>query len=140
MGSAYGVRPVPPRTTTARLCVLAAYAAVAVVFTWPLAAHLGTRFTGPVTGDTGVYVWNQWVFQHELLDHRSLPYFTNTLFGPGRIANLSLHNYTTFQNLLALPLIRVLGVVTTFNVVYLIMSVLTAYSAFLLAYRVTHRV
>ena len=123
-----------------RFGVLATYAAVAVSFTWPLAAHLGTHFTGPVTGDTGVYVWNQWVFQHELLDHRSLPYFTDTIFGPGHVANLSLHNYTTFQNLLALPLIRLLGVVTTFNLVYLIMVVVTAYATFLLAYRVTARI
>jgi hypothetical protein len=54
---------------------------VSVIFTWPLATHLGTHFTGSVTGDTAVYVWNQWVFQHEVLDHRSLPYFTDTIFG-----------------------------------------------------------
>jgi hypothetical protein len=124
----------------ARLGVLAAYVGVSVIFTWPLVTHLGTHFTGPVTGDTAVYVWNQWVFQHEVLDHRSLPYFTDTIFGSQRIANLSLHNYTTFQNLLALPLIRLLGVVTTFNVVYLIMVVVTAYATFLLAYRVTERI
>jgi hypothetical protein len=124
----------------ARFGVLAAYVCVSVIFTWPLVTHLGTHFTGPVTGDTAVYVWNQWVFQHELLDHRSLPYFTDTIFGSQRIANLSLHNYTTFQNLLALPLIRLFGVVTTFNVVYLIMVVLTAYATFLLAFRVTRRV
>src|SRR5215216_6528859 len=94
------LRPVSPRATAGRLGVLVAYAAVAVIFTWPLAAHLATQLTGPVTGDTAVYVWNQWVFQHELLDRRSLPYFTDTLFGPGRVADLSLHNYTTFQNLL----------------------------------------
>jgi hypothetical protein len=124
----------------ARFGVLVAYACVSVIFTWPLVTHLGTHLTGPVTGDTAVYVWNQWVFQHELLDHRSLPYFTDTIFGSQRTANLSLHNYTTFQNLLALPLIRILGVVTTFNVVYLIMVIVTAYATFLLAYRVTQRV
>jgi len=87
-----------------------------------------------------VYVWNQWVFQHELLDHHRLPYFTDSIFSLTTDANLSLHNYTTFQDLLALPLIRVLGVVTTFNVVYLLMVVLTAYATFLLARHVTGRV
>ena len=119
---------------------MAAYAAVALVMTWPLALHLGTQLTGPPGGDTGVYIWNQWVFQHELLEQRSLPYFTTTIFSmTGRPADLSLHNYTTFQNLIALPLVGALGVVATFNVVYLIMTVLTAYMTFLLARHVTGR-
>lgn len=118
--------------------VIASYVLCAIVFTWPLVLHLGSHLTGPPTGDTGVYVWNQWVFQHELLEQRRLPYFTDRIFSLSpRIANLSLHNYTTFQNLLALPLMGAFGVVATFNLVYLAMSVLTAYCAFLLAKRVT---
>ena len=117
--------------------VLLAYAAVAVAFSWPLSAHLQTHLTGSVGSDTGVYVWNQWVFRHELVDNRSLPYFTGVLFGPDHLTDLSLHNYTTFQNLIAVPLAGVLGVVETFNIVYLLMVVLTAYSTFLLARHVT---
>ena len=117
--------------------VVLAYAAVAIAFTWPLAANLGTRLTGGTGGDTGVYVWNQWVFRHEFRDNGSFPYFTETLFGAERPANLSLHNYTRFQNLLAAPLIGRFGVVTTFNLVYLSMMVLTAYVTFLLARHVT---
>jgi hypothetical protein len=116
-----------------------AYAAVAVLFTWPLALHLGTALTGGTGGDTGVYVWNQWVFRHELVENGSFPYFTDTLFGPNNQANLSLHNYTRFQNLLAVPLARYFGVVTTFNIVYLLMTVLTGYTTFLLARHVTRR-
>ena len=119
---------------------LAGYVVVALVFVWPLPLHLDTHLTGPPDGDTGVYVWNQWVFQHEVLEDRHLPYFTERIFSLGRRANLSLHNYTTFQNLVALPLVGVLGVVATFNVVYLLMTVLTAYMAFLLARHVTGRV
>ena len=48
-----------------RLGVALGYVAVAIIFTWPLALHLGTRLTGDPGGDTGVYVWNQWVFQYE---------------------------------------------------------------------------
>jgi hypothetical protein len=114
-----------------------AYAAVAIAFTWPLAANLGTRLTGGTGGDTGVYVWNQWVFRHEFRDNGNLPYFTDTLFGAERPANLSLHNYTRFQNLIAAPLIGWFGVVTSFNLVYLMMTVLTAYTTFLLARHVT---
>jgi hypothetical protein len=118
---------------------LAAYVVVALVFSWPLPLHLGTHLTGDPGGDTGVYVWNQWVFRHELLDHGRLPYFTDSIFSLTRNANLSLHNYTTFQDILAIPLIPLLGVVATFNVVYLLMTVLTAYCTFLLAKHVTGR-
>jgi hypothetical protein len=118
---------------------LVAYVATAVAFSWPLALHLSTTLTGPPDGDTGVYVWNQWVFQHEVLVHRRLPFFTHSIFSLTDEANLSLHNYTAFQNLLALPLSGVLGVVATFNVVFLLMSVLTAYATFLLARHVTGR-
>lgn len=114
-----------------------AYALVAVAFTWPLAANLSTRLTGGTGGDTGVYVWNQWVFSHELQQNDGLPYFTDTLFGAAPEANLSLHNYTRFQNLIAAPLMQFFGVVATFNIVYLLMTVLTAYTTFLLARHVT---
>ena len=116
---------------------LLGYAAIAIVFTWPLAPHIGTHLTGSPAGDTGVYVWNQWVFQHELIEHRTLPYFTDTIFAATGRANLSLHNYTAFANLLALPFVRALGIVPTFNLVYLTLMVLTAYAMFLLALRLT---
>ena len=115
------------------------YAVIAVAFSWPLVLHFGTYLTGPPDGDTGVYVWNQWVFRHEILVHRQLPFFTNSIFSMTPEANLSLHNYTAFQNLLALPLLGVLGVVATFNLIFLLMEVLTAYSTFLLARHVTGR-
>jgi hypothetical protein len=121
------------------VCALMAYAVVAIAFSWPLPLHLSTHLTGNPAGDAGVYVWNQWVFQHELIDRRSLPYYTETIFASGPPANLSLHNYTTFQNVLALPLIRMIGVIPAFNIVGLLMSVLTAYATFLLARRVTGR-
>jgi hypothetical protein len=116
---------------------VAGYAVVALAFSWPLPINLDTHLTGIPAGDTGVYVWNQWVFRHELVEHGRQPFQTDSLFSSGNPANLSLHNYTTFQNLLALPLIPVLGVVATFNIVYLLMTMITGYSGFLLARRVT---
>jgi hypothetical protein len=116
---------------------LAAYVVVAIAFSWPLPLNIGTHLTGVPGGDTGVYVWNQWVFRHEVVDEGHLPYFTDRIFALTETTNLSLHNYTAFQNLLALPLIGTLGVVTTFNLIYLLMTVLTAYATFLLARHVT---
>ena len=127
------------RGTRLHLAVLAGYIATALAFSWPLALHLSTDLTGPPDGDTGVYVWNQWVFQHEILVHGRLPFYTDSIFSLTQEANLSLHNYTPFQNLLALPLSGWLGVVATFNIVFLLMSVMTAYATFLLARHVTGR-
>jgi len=84
-----------------------------------------------------VYVWNQWVFHHELVENGRVPYFTETLFGANGQTNLSLHNYTTFADLIAIPLRAVLSVVQTFNVVYLVLMVLGGYAVFLLAHQVT---
>ena len=121
------------------LFALAGYAACAVLFTWPLTPQLGTHLTGSPAGDTGVYVWNQWVFQHEILQQGRFPYFTDKIFSLTGRANLSLHNYTAFQDLIALPLMGWLGVVATFNLVYLLMAVLTGYATFLLARHVSGR-
>jgi hypothetical protein len=120
--------------------VLAAYVVVAIAFAWPLPLNMSTHLTGVPGGDTGVYVWNQWVFRHEVVQEGHLPYFTDRIFALTEPTNLSLHNYTAFQNLLALPLIGVLGVIATFNVVFLLMRVLTAYATFLLARHVTGQV
>jgi hypothetical protein len=120
--------------------VLAAYVVVAIAFSWPLPLNMATHLTGVPGGGTGVYVWNQWVFRHEVVQEGHLPYFTDRIFALTEPTNLSLHNYTAFQNLLALPLIGIFGVVTTFNVIYLLMTVLTAYATFLLARHVTGHV
>jgi hypothetical protein len=120
--------------------VLLAYTAATITFSWPLPQHLGTHLTGGPGGDTGVYVWNQWVFRRELVEQRRFPYFTDVLFGPDQRTDLSLHNYTTFQDLLAVPLRTLFTVVETFNIVYLLMIVLTAYATFLLARHVTQAV
>src|SRR5690349_11924003 len=123
-------------TTTAAAC---GYVVLALVFSWPLPLHMATHLTGPPDGDTGVYVWNQWVFRHEIVDQHHLPLFTREIFSLSRPANLSLHNYTIFQDLIALPLLQVFNVITTFNIVYLLMVVLSGYAMFRLAWHVTGR-
>ena len=66
-----------PRVAAA---AVAAYVVLTLAFSWPLPIHLGTHLTGPPGGDTGVYVWNQWVFRHELVDRHQLPLFTREIF------------------------------------------------------------
>src|SRR5688500_5904981 len=126
-----------PQSWRAHAVALFAYATVAIVFSWPLPLHLGTSLTGEPGGDTGVYVWNQWVFHHALMEKRSVPYFTDPLFGAVGETHLSLHNYTPFADLIAIPLRTFLTVVQAFNVVYLALMILGGYAVFLLAHQVT---
>ena len=53
-----------------------------------------------------------------------------------RPVDLSLHNYTLFADMLAFPLLPFLGVTATFNVVFLAITALTAWTMYLLARRV----
>lgn len=112
------------------------YAVIAIVFHWPLPARLGSALTGPVGGDTGVYVWNLWVFRHEIVAHRRFPLFTGEILALAPPIDLSLHNYTLFADALAFPLLPFLGVTATFNVIFLAMTALTAWAMYMLAKRV----
>lgn len=112
--------------------VIVAYAVVSLVLSWPLPLHLSTHLTGDPGGDTGIYVWNLWVFRHELLLGHN-PFYTSTLFALTSPADLTLHNYTIFTDVLSLPLQSRLGLIETFNVLYLGLGVLNAYAMFLLA-------
>lgn len=125
------------RTWPPRLGVVLGYVSLALLFTWPLPSVVGTALTGDPGGDTGVYVWNQWVFQHEALSERHNPLTTAQILSLTQRVDLSQHNYTAFLNLLALPIMTTLGVVTTFNVVYVLATILTALFTYLLVRRVT---
>ncbi|HEX4913142.1 MAG TPA: hypothetical protein VFV51_04250 [Vicinamibacterales bacterium] len=120
------------RAFASQLAVVLGYVIAAGVFTWPLPLQLGTHFTGDPGGDTGVYVWNQWVFHQELIAGRN-PLATEKILSLTSRVDLTQHNYTAFLNLLALPLISPLGSVTSFNVVFLFVTVLNALCAYGLA-------
>lgn len=114
-------------------CAIVGYALLALLFNWPLPLQLGSATTGPITGDTGVYVWNIWLFRHEIVEHARFPLFTREILSLAPRVDLSLHNYTLFADLLAFPLIPFLGVTVTFNVVYLALQAITGWTMFLLA-------
>ena len=121
------------RDLAPRIAVVFGYVCVALAFSWPLPLHLNGALTGNPGGDTGVYVWNQWVFQHEALERHTNPFRTTQVLSLTDQVDLSQHNYTVFLNVLALPLIPLVGVVTAFNIVLLLATVLTAICTYLLA-------
>jgi hypothetical protein len=120
-----------------RIVVVLGYLVVALAFAWPLPLQVDSALTGHPGGDTGVYIWNQWVFQHEALSRHANPFRTGQILSLTDRVDLSQHNYTVFLNLLAMPLIPLLGVVTAFNIVLLLASVITALCTYALARRVT---
>src|SRR5688572_23132657 len=107
------------RAVAPQLAVVLGYVVAALAFSWPLPLHLGTHFTGDPGGDTGVYVWNQWVFHQELIEGHN-PLATEKILSLTARVDLTQHNYTPFLNLLALPFISWLGINASFNVVFLI--------------------
>ena len=119
--------------------VLCAYALVAVAQSWPLPMHMSTHLTGEPSGDAGVYVWNLWIFNHELFKTGGMPLRTMEILPLAGPADLSLHNYTIFADLIAVPLLRALDIITTFNVIYLVNVTLAGFGMFLLARRLTER-
>lgn len=126
------------RAWLTHLGAVLAYVCIAVAFSWPLVLHLPTHVTGDPGGDTGVYIWNQWLFQHEARVGQRNPLSTDRIFSTtGWPVDLTQHNYTLFSNVLALPVLDRLGVVTTFNLIYLATVVITAWMGFVLARRVT---
>jgi hypothetical protein len=120
----------PAKALRREAAALVGYVCVAVAFTWPLPLHLTSALLGPPAGDTGVYVWNLWVFRHEIVANHRLPFLTSEILALSEPVPLALHNYTTFANLLAFPLLPLLGVVRTFNVLVLASGVMTAYAMY----------
>ena len=124
------------RARFSQFAVVFGYVCVAVAFAWPLPLHLSSAFTGDPGGDTGVYVWNQWVFQFEATQRHN-PLTTDQILSLTQRVNLTQHNYTAFLDAIALPLIPWLGVVAAFNVVYLLSTILTAWCTYALVRGVT---
>ncbi|HET9469439.1 MAG TPA: hypothetical protein VFO48_13535, partial [Vicinamibacterales bacterium] len=114
---------------------LAAYVSLACGLTWPLPRHFQTHLLGDTSGDAGIYVWNLWIFRHELVEHGRLPVSTDHLFTYTDGLDFALHNYTPLAGLLGVPLMDWLGIVGTFNVILIASMALSASGVFLLARR-----
>ena len=123
----------PVRVLRREAAALLGYVCVAVAFTWPLPLRLAEAMIGLPAGDAGVYVWNLWVFRHEIVTHHRLPFLTSEILALSQPVPLALHNYTTFANLLALPFIPIFGVVKTFNLLVIASGVMSGYAIYVYA-------
>ena len=123
----------PVRALRREAAALLGYVCVALVFAWPLPLRLADAMLGLPNGDAGVYVWNLWVFRHEIIANHRLPFLTSEILALSPPVPLALHNYTTFANLLAFPLLPILGVVRSFNVLVLASGVMSGYAMYFYA-------
>ena len=114
------------------LLVISLYLVLTLVLTYPLVTHLTTHVPG-TNVDEYAFVWNLWWFKHALFDLHTSPLYTQFIFYPLGVS-LVLYTLTIFNGVLALPLLPLLGLVATSNVILIFSFVISGYGAYLLAY------
>lgn len=126
-------RQTPPtlRRALPLLIAIAAYAALAVALTWPLAANLTTHVPGDGSDDPAL-AWNLWWVKYALLDLHTSPLYTDFMFYPIGV-NLAYFTITLLNGLAAIPLQAIFGLIAANNLVVLGYFVLSAVGACLLA-------
>jgi len=112
------------------LGVLAAYAALTVLFTWPLAAQFTVAVPGG--GDAWQHLWNLWWMRKTLAGLHGDPFYTTYLYYPGGVS-LLFHTLVPLEGALTVPF-QILGVdlVPLYNGVLLASFVLSGYATWLL--------
>lgn len=113
------------------LAVLAGYGLLALLLTWPTAAHWLTYLPGD-GGDDPAIAWNLWWIKYSLLNQPQNPLLCGFMFYPLGI-NLAFYTLTTLNGLTALPLLLNFGVTGASNLHLWFSLALGGYGAFLLA-------
>ena len=127
-----------PATSTRLLRHIAAaigFAALAVVWTYPLARHGSTHILGGGAGDNVAFLWNFWWMRAAL--EANLAFFrTDYLFVPTGV-DLILHTHTALPAFVGATALGKLPVVAALNATVLFAIFLSAFGAYLLAWRIT---
>lgn len=111
---------------------LAFYLLVAIVFSWPLALHLGDRVVLSESGDVWQHLWNNWWMRFSLLDLHTHPYTTPMLLHPVG-ANLFFHALDPMDGYLSTPFQLLFGGVASFNIIILFQLTMAGWGVYLLA-------
>jgi len=113
------------------------YVLLAVIFTYPLAQNLNTHFPAyGKGGDAHSFIWNSWNFIKTLEAAPINPLTTTALLFPFQ-PNLAFHTYTLLRNALVFLFSIILPFAASFNLVTLLMFVLSGFGAYLLTMRFT---
>ncbi|HET9495881.1 MAG TPA: hypothetical protein VFR15_16770 [Chloroflexia bacterium] len=135
----HGDTSIRPRLWHRRhLGALLAHVGLSVLFTWPLVLNFlpgaGTTTPGFMRVDRNQNLWNLWWTREALLAGRN-PFVTDMIWYP-EPQSLYYHTLNVFNGIAAIPLLSVLSLPTTYNVIVLLSFVLTGWGAFLLVHYV----
>ncbi|HNS50124.1 MAG TPA: interleukin-like EMT inducer domain-containing protein [Anaerolineae bacterium] len=121
------------RAALLHAALLALYAALAVLLTWPLVRHLSTHVPGSYTWafDEYTFLWNSWWFRYALTELHQSPLHTGHIFYPLGIS-LILYTFNLFNAVVALPLQSFLTLPAISNLTFLAATALSGYGTFLL--------
>lgn len=132
---------VQPATRVSRwhnwhLGALLAHLGLSVLFTWPLVLNFlpgaGTLVPGVMLEDRDQNLWNLWWVRHALFEGRN-PFVTDMIWYPTPVS-LYYHTLNVFNGLLAVPLLSLFSLTTTYNIVVLFSFVMCGYGAYLLVH------
>ena len=113
------------------------YLVLALVMTYPLAAHFTDGVLGP-PGDNFEYLYKLWWFKHALFDLGVSPFYNAQVFYPEGY-HLALHEMSLANMWLGMPLTILWGEVVSYNALVLLSFVLSGFGAYLVAFRVTRQ-
>lgn len=116
--------------------LLASYAVLAVVMTWPVAARLTTHIAGE-HDDLYVAQWDCWWVGKVVSEGRN-PLFTDDLFYPEGVS-LRFHSVSWLTGLIAAPLRSLFGATAGYNLTFLLQTWLCAVAMFALVRHLTGR-
>ena len=116
------------------LLILLAFTGITVLMTWPVVAKLSTYLAGG-RDDLWVHQWTFWWIRQALREGLN-PFFTPYLYFPEGVS-LTSHNIAWFNIALWLPLQALVGRITAYNLVFLIVIALNGFCMYLFAYTVT---
>ncbi|NIN67043.1 MAG: hypothetical protein GTO63_20575, partial [Anaerolineae bacterium] len=115
------------------LLVIALYAVLSLILTYPLITHFNTHVMGTDIWafDEYTFIWNMWWFKHSTLDLHSNPLYSSHIFYPLGIS-LVLYTYNLFNALTSLPLQAFLGLPTIANLLNIFALTFSGYGTYLL--------
>lgn len=118
----------------AHLIAIGLYTLLALIFTWPLAAHLTTHVPGEPTWafDESTFLWNMWWLKHSLLALQQTPLESSYIFFPLGI-KLTTYTFNLFNAAFGLPLQLIFSLPLASNLTLLFSFVSSAYGMFLLS-------
>lgn len=120
------------RGVTKHLALLAFYAFLSLVATYPLVLHFTTHVPGDIT-DAPALARNLWWIQFAIFDLNTSPLYSNYVFYPIGV-NLFAYTHTLVSGLLTIPIEWNSNYVAANNCLVVFELTLSAYGMYLLAY------